>query len=199
MAIRRIDAILIDFYGTLTAGDHSAVDQACQLLIDHHDLNTTSQEFAIRWGERFFQLIDNSNHASFRTLHECELLSLSETMKGIVEDFDPKPYVNILEEYWANPPLHPESAEFLSKLDIPTCCVSNADSKPLLQAIEKHGLRFDAIISSEEVQCYKPSKEIFEHAMKALEVSAILANALIATIATKKIEIELNRIPMNSA
>lgn len=172
MANSRIDAILIDFYGTLTAGDRSAVDQACQLVIDHHDLNTTSQEFAIRWGERFFQLIDHSNHDSFRTLHECELLSLSDTMKGLVSDFDPEPYVNILEKYWAKPPLHTESAEFLANLDVPTCCVSNADSKPLFHAIEQHGLQFNSIISSEEVQCYKPSKEIFEHALKALGVSA---------------------------
>lgn len=172
MAKRRVDALMIDFYGTLTAGDRSAVDQACRLLVATHDLKMTSQEFAIRWGKQFFQLIDNSNHDSFRMLHECELQSLTNTMKGIVDDFDPIPFVNILEEYWANPPLHPESVEFLAKLDIPTCCVSNADSMPLLQAIERHGLQFDAIICSEDVQCYKPSNEIFKHALKALGVSA---------------------------
>ena len=172
MATRRFDALMIDFYGTLSAGDHLAVDRACQQLIDTYGLNISSHAFAVQWGERFFRMIDESNHDSFRTLYECELQSLEKTMDGRVEGFDPDPFVTVLEQYWGDPPLHPESAEVLRSIHIPTCCVSNADTRPLLQAIEKHGLRFDAIISSEDARCYKPARGIFDYALRTLGMSA---------------------------
>lgn len=172
MSKRRYDALMIDFYGTLTAGDRMAVDQACRKLIDTCGLNTTSQEFAVKWGKRFFKLIDDSNHESFRTLHECELISLHETMNNTVIDFDPTPFVSIIEAYWADPPLQLDVYDCLKQIDIPICCVSNADTRPLLQAIEKHGLKFDAIISSEDVRCYKPNSGIFQRAMEILGVQA---------------------------
>jgi len=39
-----------------------------------------------------------------------------------------------------------------------------------LSAIARHQLRFDDVVSSEAVRCYKPDPAIFHHAMRALGV-----------------------------
>jgi FMN phosphatase YigB (HAD superfamily) len=39
-------------------------------------------------------------------------------------------------------------------------------------AIAKHGLRFDAVVSSEEVRAYKPDGAIFTRALELLGVTA---------------------------
>lgn len=166
------DAILIDFYGTIAAGDRSAVLRTCRTVVETCRLEITPEAFAIRWGERYFATVLESNHDAFRTLHECEIVSLRETLEPLGETRDPTPLVAELEAYWANPPLHADAVEFLGRVDRPVCCVSNADTKPLMSAIQRHGLSFEAVISSEAVRCYKPDPHIFEQALDRLGVSA---------------------------
>ena len=171
MAHRRFDALLIDFYGTISAGDRAAVEKACRRVIEAFDLPMTPQELAVIWGERFFDLIDRSNHEQFRTLYECERISLRETMIGYVGEIDPDPFVVDLEAYWADPPIHPDVLGALERINLPICCVSNADTAPLRAAIAKHNLRFDAVITSQDVRCYKPEPEIFRQAVARMNVS----------------------------
>lgn len=165
------DGILIDFYGTIAAGDREAVERTCRTVVDACGLDISPEQFAVLWGERYFATVDRSNHQAFRTLHECEIISLRATLETFGKTRDPTPLVVELEAYWSDPPLHADAVEFLRRVDRPVCCVSNADTKPLLAAIEKHGLRFDAVISSESVRCYKPQSRIFERALECLEIS----------------------------
>lgn len=172
MLEQRFDAVLIDFYGTICAGDREAVRHACRRIVRSFDIDVSAEDFAILWGERFFNVIEDCNHEAFRTLYECELLSLRETLSPLVHgDVDAAPYVADLEAYWRSAPIHQDAAEFLACVDVPTCCVSNADRKPLMTAIDNHGLRFDAVITSEDARCYKPDPAIFRLAAAALGVS----------------------------
>ena len=164
------DGILIDFYGTIAAGDREAVERTCRTVVETCGLDISPDQFAVRWGERYFATVDQSNHEAFRTLHECEMLSLRATLEAFGETRDPAPLVVELEAYWSDPPIHADAIEFLRHVDRPVCCVSNADTKPLMAAIEKHELRFDAVISSEAVRCYKPDVHIFERALEALGI-----------------------------
>ena len=168
MSTRRYDAILIDFYGTISSGDREAVEQACLEVVQVCDLPIESGELAIAWGERFFSMIDRSNHDGFRTLYECEIESLRETLAGFDRDADPLPLVRTLEDYWADPPIYADALEFLRHVDRPICCVSNADTEPLLAALDRRGLRFSAVVTSEAARCYKPQPAIFEHALANL-------------------------------
>lgn len=172
MPRRRFDAVLIDFYGTISAGDRDAVEAACGRIVESCGLTISAEEFAVLWGEQFFQVIERSNHDAFQTLYECEIASLRTTLAAFGLDPDPRPLVAELEVYWAEPPLYPDAIEFLAKLDLPVCCVSNADTKPLLSAIERHALRFDAVVTSETARCYKPDAGIFRRAVAALGADA---------------------------
>jgi 2-haloacid dehalogenase/putative hydrolase of the HAD superfamily len=162
--------VLIDFYGTISAGDRAAVERTCDRVVEAYELPVTPQTLAIRWGEAFFELIETSNRDGFRTLYECELASLRSTLGEFGIDSDPSSLLLELEEYWASPPVYPDARGFLDELNLPVCCVSNADTRPLCAAIEKHNLPFDAVMTSEAAQCYKPHSEIFRRAMDVLGV-----------------------------
>lgn len=171
MLSHRFDALLIDFYGTICAGDREAVESCCGRIVRECGLDVKPGEFAIRWGERFFATIEQSNHEAFATLYECEMSSLRSMLLEFGVDRDPEGFVADLEAYWRDPPIYGDAVEFLARVDIPVCCVSNADTVPLLTAIEKHNLRFDAVISSEMARCYKPDPQIFQRAFDAIGVA----------------------------
>ncbi len=164
------DAVFLDFYGTVSAGDRDAVLAACRKVLSVFQLPLTADELAVAWGEHFFTVVDRSNHTEFQTLYQCELQSLRETIGGWVGPFDPAPFVEELEAYWRNPPLHEDVLSGLSNVRVPICCVSNADAEPLHTAIGRHGLRFDAVVCSEHSRCYKPDPVIFQRAVEALRV-----------------------------
>jgi 2-haloacid dehalogenase/putative hydrolase of the HAD superfamily len=161
---------MIDFYGTISAGDREVVEATCGDVVAACGLSMSPGELAIRWGERFFAEIEQSNHDGFRTLYECEIESLRVTLAELGHTPDPRPLVERLERYWADPPVYPDAMEFLRQVDVPVCCVSNADTEPLLAALKTHGLTFDAVVTSEDARCYKPDPGIFEVAMGALSV-----------------------------
>ena len=69
-------------------------------------------------------------------------------------------------------PIYADALEFLDQIELPVCCVSNADTKPLTTAINKHGLQFDAVVTSEDSRSYKPDSGIFGQALNALGVEA---------------------------
>ncbi len=170
MTASHFDAVFIDFYGTISAGDREAVAAACRRVVVAFGLNLSPGELAVRWGEKFFALVDRSNHESFRMLYECECESLVETLSPLVGDFDPVPFVEELERYWRKPPLHGDAMAALKQLKVPVCCVSNADAQPLSDAIAVHELRFDAVVCSQAARCYKPEPAIFRHAAQMLGV-----------------------------
>ncbi len=172
MANHRFDAVLIDFYGTIAAGDREAVAGACRGIVDAYELPTNADAFAIQWGEYFFATLDRSNHQSFRTLHECEVCSLRTVLATYGKDGDPSRFVDPIEAYWSDPPLHDDARKLLDRIELPVCCVSNADRDPLRAAIQRHALSFDAVVTSEEVGCYKPDPVIFQRALELLGVAA---------------------------
>ncbi|MBI4716508.1 MAG: HAD family hydrolase [Planctomycetes bacterium] len=167
----RIEAVLVDFYGTISAGDRAAVERACARIVTACRLPLSAAELAVIWGERFFEAIEQSNHQHFRTLYECEVSSLEATLAEYGVAADPRPFVAELEAYWADPPLHADAVAFLQDIKLPICCVSNADSMPLAAAIARHALPFDAVVCSEAARCYKPQVAIFERAARQLGVA----------------------------
>ena len=175
----RFDAVLFDFYGTIASGDRQAVERTCAQVVQSLGLAISPRRFAIRWGELFFATVDRCNQGTFRTLRECETISLREALQeqgvsipehGRNHLVDVDSLITPLEAYWRDPPLHEDALACLRQLRIPTACVSNADTEPLLNAIAKHGLDFDVVVSSEQARCYKPSPAIFQQAIDALGV-----------------------------
>jgi len=164
-----VDAIFLDFYGTVTGGDARAVERACAAVVGDFGLDMTVPEFAVHWGEVFFNMMGRHNGHSFLMLHELEVASLRAALGDHGNGADLAPYVAVLETYWADPPIFDDAVEFLARVDRPVCCVSNADNDHLEKAIARHNLNFAGVISSEAARSYKPDGAIFESARRRME------------------------------
>ncbi len=171
MPSNRFDVLFIDFYGTLADGDRLAVETTCARVVEDYNLPMTASELAVTWGRRFFAEIDVANHDRFLNLYDCEAKSLIETLQPLSIDVDPHPYCQMLKRYWATAPLQPESLDALAAIDIPICCVSNADNDDIWSAIELRGLRLEHVVTSEDTRCYKPEPRIFEVALERMGVT----------------------------
>src|SRR5438445_528602 len=72
---------------------------------------------------------------------------------------------------WRQAKPYAEVPRILDALDgVPRAVVSNADHEFLLDILERNALRFDAVITSESAQTYKPRPRIFEAALESLRV-----------------------------
>lgn len=170
-----LDAVFVDFYGTIAAGDRAAVENTCEGIVRRFSLPMPASRLAVTWGDVFFRIIEESNHESFQTLLRCEIESLGETLRSLGVDADSKTLgrlVEPLEAYWSKPDVYPDALEFLEEIDLPVCCVSNADTAHLRAALDHHQIRFDAVVTSEDAKCYKPDSAIFERALDQLGVTA---------------------------
>lgn len=161
-----LDGIFLDLYGTITAGDRAAVHAACERIVADLSLPVSAERFAVQWGEKFFVCVDDSNHDRFRTLVQCECESLADTLADFGRQADPMPYVQMLDSYWRDPPVHADVLDAVARLPLPVCIVSNADSEPALAALARHGLRFAHVVTSEDARHYKPHAAIFQHALQ---------------------------------
>jgi 2-haloacid dehalogenase/putative hydrolase of the HAD superfamily len=161
-----LDGVFLDFYGTVAGGDRQAVQSICQAVVEDHGIDLTGEELAKRWGLTYFAAIEACDAAGFQTLAEIERDTLVEAVEPLAGRIDPRPYVDRLNQYLAQPDLFDEVHEVLDGLGLPICIVSNADDAELRAALQHHGLRFDHVVTSESARCYKPDPEIFRIALK---------------------------------
>jgi len=166
-----VDVIFLDFYGTVSGGDARAVERTCAAVVADFGLDLTPPEFAVRWGEVFFEMMGCTNGAQFMTLRDLELASLRAALDQRNGACDLGRYVAIMGAYWADPPIFDDAVMFLRRVDRPVCCVSNADNEHLEEAIERHGLNFAGVVTSESARSYKPDPEIFRTALQRMETT----------------------------
>ncbi|MGW3606827.1 HAD family hydrolase [Micromonospora sp. NPDC005161] len=74
--------------------------------------------------------------------------------------------------YWRSPPLRPGTREFLSRVTVPICLVSDVDTDDVRAAMAHHGLAFTAVVTSEATGAYKPDRAMFDRALAALGLEA---------------------------
>lgn len=161
-----LDGVFLDMYGTLTTGDRAAVESVCTDIVNDTAVAISPQELSITWGERFFHAMDFANGDEFLTLIEIEARTLRETMAALGVEIDPQPYARRLAAYWQDPPLQPETKQFLAAFSKPICIVSNADRVDVDTALARHGIRLASVLTSEDTRCYKPDPRIFDAALE---------------------------------
>ncbi len=157
--------IFLDFYGTLVGGDREAVEAICTDIVASQGLEISAVDLAVAWGVHFFAQIERANGNDFRLLFECECHSLRRTLEDHGVWADPTPYVRRLQAYWRSAELFPEVAESLAACHLPVCLVSNVDRADLLAALDRLGLEFDYVVTSEDARSYKPHPGIFQYAL----------------------------------
>ena len=163
-----IRGILLDFYGTVVEDDDATMVAVADHVAAHATRPVTGAQVLAAWTAEYAAVADGT---PFRTLRECARRSLATVMADVgcpgdaadvQADFAPD----------ALPPLRPGTREFLAEVALPICVVSDADRVTLDAAIAHHGLRFTAVVCSEDVGAYKPAAIMFTSALTALGLAA---------------------------
>ena len=153
-----IEAIFIDFYGTVVFEDGENVAKISQIIYETGKAESVG-EIGNYWWKRFKTLFENAYGERFKTQRELETQSLRETIEFFSSTADADVLSNEMFEYWVAPPIFEESKEFFAKCPLPIYVVSNIDRDDILKALAYHGLKPAGVFTSEDAKSYKPRKE----------------------------------------
>ncbi|MGW4467575.1 HAD family hydrolase [Micromonospora sp. NPDC004704] len=164
-----IRGLLLDFYGTVVEDDDLIVAEIADRVAAGAATPVTAGEVGAAWNQEYERVADRT---PFRPLRECVLRSLGTVLTEVGYPGDPAELCAPQFAYWRTPPLRPGTREFLSRVTVPVCVVSDVDSADLRAATAFHGLSFTAVVTSEDVGAYKPDGAMFSRALDALGLGA---------------------------
>src|SRR3989441_10305279 len=162
-----VRAITFDAFGTLIDTGRDVLIRVARSVCDDQRPSLDAEALLAPWDRHFFA----AETAPFLKLAEITEDSLEKTFHEYGIEATPAPYVERLVALWRQAKPYAEVPRILDALDgVPRAVVSNADHEFLLDILERNGLRFDAVITSESAQTYKPRPRIFEAALESLRV-----------------------------
>ncbi|MGC9665349.1 HAD family hydrolase [Planosporangium sp. 12N6] len=161
--------LLLDFYGTVVEDDDAVMDAIAEQVAAGASTPVTGPAVSEAWGREFATVADGP---PFRSLRESAVASLATVMAEVGCAGDPASLCAAQFAYWRSPPLRPGTREFLSRVTVPVCVVSDVDRDDLAAATAYHGLTFTAVVTSEDVGVYKPHLAMFTRGLAALGLGA---------------------------
>jgi 2-haloacid dehalogenase len=161
--------ILLDFYGTVVDEDDEIVAAICAEVAACAGVSVTAEQVGIAWWQAFQAAMAAP---VFRTQRQIAVDSLAAVAERFACRGDPARWCARQFAYWRLPPMRAGSQAFLESCDLPICVVSNIDRADLEAALRQHGLRFAAVVTSDDVRAYKPASPIFRRALESLGLAA---------------------------
>lgn len=159
-----VEAIFIDFYGTIVFEDGENVKKISKIIYDTGNAESVGA-VGNYWWNCFKTLCENSYGDNFRTQRDLEMQSMKDTIEYFSSTADAIKLSNEMFEYWMAPPIFEEAKEFFEKCPVPIYIVSNIDRDDIVKAIALHELKPAGVFTSEDAKSYKPRKELFEMAL----------------------------------
>ncbi|MEK8104782.1 HAD family hydrolase [Micromonospora sp. M12] len=164
-----IKGLLLDFYGTVVEDDDAIMQAIADQVAAGASTSVSGCDVLDAWARQYEAVAAGPQ---FRTLRHCAMRSLATVMAEVGWAGDPAELCTAQFTYWQSPPLRPGTREFLSRVTVPICVVSDVDRADLDAAMAHHGLAFTAVVTSEDVRAYKPDRAMFARALAALGLDA---------------------------
>ncbi len=162
-----IRAVTFDAFGTIIDTGRDVLIHVTRAICQDQRPSLSPEALLETWDRYFF----GAEYGEFMNLAETTEDSLAKAFAEYGIDADTAPYVAMLDRMWSHAKAYPETARVLARMDgLPRAVVSNADEAFLRGILEKNGLRFDHVVTSEGVRAYKPRPRIFEVALARLRV-----------------------------
>jgi 2-haloacid dehalogenase len=156
-----IEALVFDAYGTLY--DVHSVMRRCEACFPGKG-TALSQLWRAKQLEYTWQRSLMQRYAPFSTVTR-EALAYSCAALGL----DAAPHLDtLMAEYLALAPF-PEVPKALSRLTLKKAILSNGSPDLLDPLVRNSGLRFDAVLSVDELKVYKPAPPVYELAVRRLQ------------------------------
>ncbi len=173
--MKRHRGLLLDVYGTLVHEDDEIILIICEEIRCSAGIEATAGDIGRFWWESFSSLCQRSYGSGFLSQRDAALVSLRKTIDHFGAVLDPATLIAPQFAHWTSPGIFPDTKPFLSYVarePIPLCIVSNVDRVDLEQAISFHDLHLEHIVTSDDVQSYKPRSEMFEAALNKLGLAS---------------------------
>lgn len=175
----KITTLILDVHRTLVDASGFPRDWIWRLM-EKAGAAINFEEYYSRYDMLVKQLFDWPAIHPARTIRDIhrERLAIFYREYGVKRNIEKD-----LEFLWAcmgESHIYPEVPEVLRALKekYRLALASNADNDdPLIQILMKNNFQFDAIVTSEAIQCYKPNSRFFQHVLEKLEVDR--ENALV--------------------
>ncbi len=165
---KRAKWITLDAFGTLFDFRH-VLREAAERVVDREGLEVDPEEFYTTWREN--SRAQEWNSDPYKKLSDWFAESLQTTFEHFNHHGKVEKGVNINLSLIREVKPYPDVEAFLEKVHGPykICVLSNVDNQELHKVLFNNKLQFDAIVTSEIVQAYKPSKKIFDAALSFID------------------------------
>lgn len=162
--------LTFDCYGTLIQWDEGLLSAVNRILERQAETKVDAERLIAVYDRYEHELEQTPPHRSFREVAGTALEMAMQELRLGHEAGD----VEILTSGISSMPPFPEVPGALGRLkemDFNLCIISNTDDDIIRGNVAQLGGHIDRVISAEQAQAYKPSRRIFEHAHRALDVS----------------------------
>jgi 2-haloacid dehalogenase len=161
--------LTFDCYGTLIQWDEGLI-AAVDRILAKAGARTDPKTFIEVFDRHEHELEQQRPHKSFRTV-SAESLAL--TMRDLGLPHDPADSEILTSGIGKMPPF-PEVVGALAafkQMGFRLCIISNTDDDVIAGNVAQLGGHIDRVVTAEQAQAYKPSRQIFEHAYRTLGVT----------------------------
>ncbi len=163
--------ILLDFYGTMVHEDDEVIQSICLQIQETSPQRPTLEDIASAWWSLFSGKCSRAYLDTFRSQRELAFQSLLETLEQFASPLSPESLISLQFDHWVTSPLFEDTLPFLEKIPIPVCVVSNIDRVDIEAAMDLHKLETQFLVTSDNARAYKPRREMFDIALKAMKLS----------------------------
>jgi 2-haloacid dehalogenase len=171
----RITTVIFDMFNTLVEDGETYWLASFQRIVHEQDLRADAGKLRGEWssGDQEFRERRASGRFPFQTYYDAWLGSFARTFAVMELNGNPADTVRIVLEDMGQRPIHSDTLQALEILEgqCRIAVLSNADDRFLDPFIERLGIPFEAVLSSEEARCYKPRPELFHNMLKRLDVT----------------------------
>lgn len=161
--------LTFDCYGTLIQWDEGLLAAVQTILSRQSGSKADAGTFIHTYDKYEHELEQQRPHKSFRTV-AGEALRLAMIELGLSYASDD---IDVLTSSISRMPPFKEVVKALGELrrqDFKLCIISNTDDDIIAGNVAQLGGHVDRVITAQQAQAYKPSRQIFEHAHRALGV-----------------------------
>lgn len=170
-----ISTVIFDMYGTLAQNEPCHWDQTFQEIIREQKLPCSSDQLREVWriGDRAFQASRIQDGAPFQSYFDGWRESFITAFAALKIAGDPDAASRrAIDDLGRRPPFA-ETQEAVSAVQERwrIAVLSNSDDRFLKPMVQRLGISFEAVLSSEEARSYKPRPGLFQEMLRRLGVA----------------------------
>jgi len=173
--LRGFRGLTLDAFGSLLQGGPGQLPSSIRQVVEQRHEKSNIRSVDDVWRNTFRKYLRAEPFLAFREIHQKSIQDFFKQL-GILNDVDA--CIDATFNEYRSAKAYPEVSPVLRELEqeVPVAVVSNMDTRALLDALQRNGLTFTFIITSDEEQRYKPDPSLFQRAVRYLGLPA--ANVL---------------------